>query len=73
MYMQIYHRVPETLLKKRKKNEELRAAQIATAVAKKKDKREKKASAFRSAEKFVKSFRAVSNVVVECLYVYMHV
>ncbi len=49
--------VPETLLKKRKKNEDLRAAQNVAALIKKNDRRAKKATKFRSAEKFVKEFR----------------
>lgn len=49
--------VPETLLKKRKKNEELKAKRAASVIASKLKNREKRKIMFQRAEKYIKEYR----------------
>ncbi|XP_060586692.1 large ribosomal subunit protein uL30-like [Ruditapes philippinarum] len=51
-------KVPETLLKRRKKNEQARAKQIKANLASKKKLQDKKRVIFKRAEKYVKEYRA---------------
>ncbi|XP_045180338.1 60S ribosomal protein L7-like [Mercenaria mercenaria] len=51
-------KVPETLLKRRKKNEQTRAKQIKANLAAKKKLQDKKRVIFKRAEKYVKEYRA---------------
>lgn len=53
--------VPESVLKKRRTLEELRAKQAAASVTAKKDRRVKRVEAFKRAEKYVQEYRATEN------------
>merc|ERR1712070_558693 len=52
--------VPESVLKKRKTQEKIGAEKAAAAEAAKKERKEKRVAAYKSAEKYVKEYRAIA-------------
>eukprot|EP00499_Haloplacidia_sp_CaronLabIsolate_P010556 CAMPEP_0196778346 /NCGR_PEP_ID=MMETSP1104-20130614/5737_1 /TAXON_ID=33652 /ORGANISM="Cafeteria sp., Strain Caron Lab Isolate" /LENGTH=307 /DNA_ID=CAMNT_0042148515 /DNA_START=356 /DNA_END=1279 /DNA_ORIENTATION=- len=56
--------VPETLLKKQRRDEELRAKRVQLALAAKKRAKTNRQKALRSAEKYVKEYRSMENQLV---------
>merc|ERR1712216_761793 len=58
--------VPESVLKKRKTQEKLASDKAAAAVAAKKANKDKRVQAYKSAEKYVKEYRALPSNVCAC-------
>ena len=56
--------VPETILKKRRRDEKLAAERAAAKAANKKANRQKRAQMFKSAEKYVKEYRKMENDLI---------
>jgi len=56
--------VPETLLKKRRRDDKLASARAAAKVAYKKNNKAKRAKMFKSAEKYIKEYRAEENSLI---------
>merc|ERR1711918_243451 len=52
--------VPESVLKKRKTQEKIGAEKAAAAEVAKKERKEKRVAAYKSAEKYVKEYRAIA-------------
>merc|ERR1712216_666652 len=55
--------VPESVLKKRKTQEKIGAEKAAAAEVAKKERKEKRVAAYKSAEKYVKEYRAVAKLI----------